>query len=113
MNVEEALNVIWMRCQHNKETEEAYETLKAERPHGEWIPCFERLPEPQEVGDKDYSDWVQVTILTDSYTYYVCTAYYCFSEHKWCTERMVCGEVIAWMPLTDPYKEEGEEEVEK
>ena len=34
---EEALQIIWERCQHSKETEEALEVLKAERPHGEWI----------------------------------------------------------------------------
>lgn len=37
MTREEAIVVIWNRCQHCKETEEAIKVLKAERPHGEWI----------------------------------------------------------------------------
>lgn len=37
MTREEALQIIWDRCQHSKETEKALEVLKKERPHGEWI----------------------------------------------------------------------------
>lgn len=37
MDREKALRIIWDRCQHSKETEEALEVLKEERPRGEWI----------------------------------------------------------------------------
>lgn len=36
MDREKALQIIWDRCQHSKETEKALEVLKEERPHGEW-----------------------------------------------------------------------------
>lgn len=36
MTREEAIVVIWNRCQHCKQTEEAIKVLKSERPHGEW-----------------------------------------------------------------------------
>ena len=75
-----------------------------------WIPVSKRLPDPQKDGDKDYSDWLQVTIDIgkdgDPDTY-VCEAYYCFSENRWYTKRFVVGTVTAWMPLHEPYKSEG------
>lgn len=73
-----------------------------------WIPCSERMPDPQGNGDKDFSDWLQITIKighpvpTDAY---VTEGYYCFSEQKWYTRRFVVGEVTAWRLLPDVYKE--------
>lgn len=72
-----------------------------------WIPVSERIPDPQENGDKDYSDWLQVTIdigRNGDSDVYVCEAYYCFSESKWYTKRFVVGMVTAWRPLPEPYK---------
>ena len=40
MTREEALQIIWDRCQHSKETEKALEVLKEERPQGEWLPMI-------------------------------------------------------------------------
>lgn len=79
-------------------------TRKKER----WIPCSERLPKPQNDGDKDFSDWVQITINIghpEPKDPYVTEGYYCFSEQKWYTKRFVIGVVTAWMPLPEPYKE--------
>ena len=73
----------------------------------DWIPVSERLPDPQKDGDKDYSDWLQVTIdigRNGNSDTYVCEAYYCFSENKWYTKRFVVGIVTAWRPLPEPYK---------
>lgn len=40
MKPDTAFSIIWDRCQHCKETEEAIKALKKEiRLHGEWIPC--------------------------------------------------------------------------
>lgn len=76
---------------------------------GHWIPVSERLPDAQkEFGDKNFSDWVQVCIRINAYQSIVCSAYYCFSEKKWYMERMGCGEILAWMPLPEPYTTEKE-----
>lgn len=73
----------------------------------DWIPVSERMPDPQENGDKDYSDWLRVTIdigRNGASDAYVCEAYYCFSENKWYAKRFVVGVVTAWRPLPKPYK---------
>ncbi len=80
--------------------------LKGE-PKTEWIPVSERLPDAQEDGDKDFSDWVQVTInLGKDNLPCVSEAYYCFSTNKWYIESVgvIIGEVVAWQPLPEPYK---------
>lgn len=35
-DIEEALEIIWARCQHCKDVQEALEILRGERPHGKW-----------------------------------------------------------------------------
>lgn len=74
-----------------------------------WIPVSEKWPDPQENGDKDYSDWVQVTINLGKNND-PCTglAYCCLSKQKWYIEGFVIGEVIAWMPLPESYNTESE-----
>lgn len=76
-----------------------------------WIPIDERLPEPQkEFGDKNFSDWVLVSIKINPYQSIVCSAYYCFSEKKWYMKRIGCGKILAWQPLPKSYKPESEGE---
>lgn len=80
--------------------------LPSVTPQTKWIPVSEKLPEVQKNGDKDFSDWVQVTIdisRNGDSDVYVCEAYYCFSENKWYTKRFVIGVVTAWMPLPEPF----------
>lgn len=74
-----------------------------------WISVSERLPEPQNGEDKNFSEWVLITSYIGKNDYVVGRAYYCFSDKKWYAERFGCGKVIAWMPLPDPYKAESEE----
>lgn len=73
-----------------------------------WIPVSERLPDRQGWGDEDCSHTVQVTIQT-IVGIVVRNAYYCFSEKTWYSEGFVLGDVLAWMPLPEPYKAESEE----
>lgn len=69
-----------------------------ERPHGEWIPCSERLPEEQ--GQYYVSGGNKVWICD----------FLIFSNFKggWCNN--VSNPVVeAWMPLPEPYMEEGDD----
>jgi len=75
----------------------------------EWIPVTERLPEPQKDGNKDFSEWVLITLYIGENDYVVGRAYYCFSDKTWYAERFGCGKVVAWMPQPEPYKKESEE----
>ena len=80
------------------DTERFKVVFEDESPHGEWIPCSERLP------DKD-----GVYLVTDEEGYVYEYDYSDFSTHneKW----TYCGkEIIAWRLLPDPYKKEGESE---
>lgn len=70
-----------------------------------WIPCNKKLPKPQEDGDKDYSEWVQITLHIGENNDVVGRAFYCFSEKKWYTNGLGVGEVTAWMLLPEAYKE--------
>lgn len=73
----------------------------------QWTPCKEGLPDPQNDGDKDFSDWVLISLYLHKGNSITTTAYYCFSEEKWYTKgRFVVGEITAWMPLPEPYKGE-------
>ena len=68
-----------------------------------WIPCSERLPENNGV--------YLVTIIFDidetESGRDVTKAYFCSQSKKW--QYFSNDEVIAWMPLSEPYKEEMEE----
>ena len=69
-----------------------------ERPHGEWIPVSERLPD-EETDVLICNLNGDVTISRGSYS----------TEMKdvfiWYTSGWTFGKVIAWMPLPEPYKE--------
>lgn len=64
-----------------------------------WIPCEERLPD-------DFMSFEYLALRKG------CTkatiAYYCVVNHKWYANRKSTKEidVIAWMPLPEPYKGE-------
>jgi len=70
----------------------------ADRPQ-EWIPCSERLP--------SNDDWVIVSVLDE-----VGDTPYRYSDFGWYFERAKCWiidseqrtDVVAWMPLPEPWK---------
>lgn len=67
-----------------------------ERNAQQWIPCSERLPENR-----------RYVLVTYKYVYGLIDhgiTWYGEAEKKWNTSR----DVIAWMPLPEPYKEEQE-----
>ena len=67
------------------------------RPHGEWIPCSERLPEERRLYLATIKRANGITFTAQSYF---------FTEFSGWSD---CG-VIAWMPIPEPYKKEGEVE---
>ena len=68
---------------------------------GKWIPCSERLPEKPEIGSDGYI--VQTRRVVQPFVGY-------WDGRKWTDEEDdVVDEVIAWMPLPEPYKENDDE----
>lgn len=81
----------------NRETTDILEAALL-RDMQRWIPCSERLPEHR-----------LYVLVTYKYEYGLIDngiTWYSETENKWNTSR----EVIAWMPLPEPYREEGEQE---
>ena len=76
------------------------ENLPSAQPEQQWIPCSERLPEPDE--EVFVYLWDNVPYITSMN-----------GEGQWDTEYF-CVDVKdapkAWMPLPEPYKEERREE---
>lgn len=78
-------------------TDNVYEDAKDTNVPSEWVPCSERLPEHYVTvlaqHGKRFSDeqFIRPLVLTD--------------EEEWYGDLgLLNGEVIAWMPLPDPYK---------
>ena len=77
--------------------------LESQKKQG-WIPCRERLPEPS------------IAVLGYAPKYQNIFALYYDSECGWMIWNPICdnclpnsqGDIVAWMPLPEPYK--GEEE---
>lgn len=68
------------------------EEIPSAQPERKWIPCSERLPEHR-----------LYVLVTYKYEYGLIDngiTWYSETENKWNTSR----EVIAWMPLPEPYK---------
>lgn len=75
-----------------------YAPTVEERQHGEWIPCSERLPE---------ENGRFLAFLPDRNGTFMCAD---FLKGQWYPDDYECtsDRVIAWMPLPEPYKKEGE-----
>ena len=71
----------------------------AEEYNGGWIPCSEKLPELR----KDVLITVKYTGFMGMYGYWIRTGHM-EAENDWWGDCAV-GEVIAWQPLPEPFKE--------
>lgn len=68
----------------------------------EWIPVSERLPEK--------NLWVLVTVKRYGYCYLEIMRRHNYKEAWTDGSSFYTYEIIAWMPLPEPYKAESEEE---
>ena len=73
-----------------------------------WIPCSERLPE--EADYNGYSECIDGAVWYYTDKGEMRLGYYYESTKAWSTTYDECpyGEVIAWMPLPEPYAERRE-----
>ena len=86
-----------------------YEKGKADRPQGVWIPCSERLPR---IGEHHISEPCLVYCKCGAYAFAELEENI-FGQVGWNCERdddyhEPIGEVVAWMPLPEPYRKDGE-----
>lgn len=121
-------NNSWLESTHNpiKESfEMAIEALKEQRPHGEWIPITYRPMDEEEYEEyrREFDElpiedrkMFSCPMPEDDQEILICTSWGGVSQDR--CELDVYGYaletqgdwdgVIAWMPLPDPYKKEGE-----
>ena len=80
-----------------------------DRPHGEWIPVSERLPEEKiNPNTRDFEEVLCTTTWGDVRHYKYGKPKGHDKAHFWYGFGIMDKEVIAWMPLPEPYKKEGE-----
>ena len=88
-----------------------------ERPHGEWISCSERLPE-ENICDDGYVEPSDYVLVFGDHGNYGVSRYWGNRKTKkdnpdsfsdWMDLNWNVQKPIAWMPLPESYKKEGEE----
>ena len=87
----------------------ALPSAQSEQSKQRWIPCSERLP--KEADYKGCSECIDGAVWYYTDKGAMGLGYYYESTKAWSTTYDECpyGEVIAWMPLPEPYKERREE----
>lgn len=103
MNAEKAINhLIYLKIAHDIDAQhiinkEALDfAIKAIEQDPRWIPVSERLPEKEEL--------YLVSVKNDHERRYSKTCWF-HSKNNWFARQ----DIIAWMPLPEPYKTESEE----
>jgi hypothetical protein len=71
-------------------------------PEQRWIPCSERLPEARQSVILATENWTGEGCYWETTEYHVIWKGYRWKATYW------DDEVIAWMPLPEPYREEAE-----
>lgn len=111
-----AIDVLARKCQDDAEINIICEMAKlyldgvkptVERPHGEWIPCSERLPKAGEyVGNV-----AKYYLVQNEYGDMLVARYTHSGDWEQIYQlKLYDDEIVAWMPLPEPYKKEGEAE---
>ena len=74
---------------------------EAKRPHGEWIPVSERLPEKNGyylvTTDGSHNDVIDIAEYGKFWNHL---------KYDWMWNK--ASKILAWMPLPEPYRKEGE-----
>lgn len=78
-------------------------TIKAEP---QWIPCSERLPKVEDLHDVNLLDCTQYLIQRRCGVMDVAHYIRVYGDSYFEANTMVIKDVIAWMPLPEPYKAE-------
>ena len=94
---------------NKKRLDEWINNLPSAQPEQKWIPCSERLPD---IKEHHVSEPCIVYCSNDAYGFAELEENI-FGQVGWNCERdddyhEPLGEVLAWMPLPEPYREEGE-----
>lgn len=83
-----------------------YRQALKDRPKGEWIPVSERLPRAREsvllAVNHKYGNWVGEGCYWETTDNHIIWKGYRWNATYW------DDEIIAWMPLPKPYREDGE-----
>ena len=89
---------ITIHCGTEEEQKKVIERLSTD-----WIPVSERLPEIK-------TDYEECYLVTDGrfcwMAYYTCEKEWIFAECTNCKNKIDWTDIIAWMPLPEPYKED-------
>ena len=76
--------------------------IPSEKPHGEWIPCSERLPEEE----TDVLVWYEYYSFKKEKLVQTCGIGYVFKgQFMGDVNGCLDAKCIAWTPLPDPYEE--------
>ena len=96
-----------------RQMQDAYLKGKAARQQVEWIPVSERLPEERiDHNTKDFEYVLCSTIWDDVRPYKFGKPIGHDKPHFWLCGGIMDEYVIAWRPLPEPYKKEGESDAD-